>query len=406
MAVSGVSSSGSIYGTRNVISGLASGMDTESMIENAVSGYQTKISTLQQKRTKTEWKQDAYRSIISKMANLTTKYSSYTSSTNLFSTSFFNQAIKTVTNGENASKISATGRSSSTVSINRVQQLATAARYSVGGSRLGGNTNYDGMATASADKAFSLTGETEISTLKGNMTLTYGSQDLSLSFKEGTVFNSVQELAENINSQLAEQTIAINGNTYKASERISVSVSGGGITFTDKSGAGNSVYIKSASKEIKDTLNISPGTSTSSFRVKAEDLKKTVQNADYLSTADLNVTLDGVTKTIKMPTAKEIAEKAASDTSNVNDNSKQANAYISLIQERIDNAFGKLSDGKSKLTVANDFGSANNGSIKLSFTAGQQGSSFAVKSDVGAALQIGENGLTSYLDTRKKLSSL
>lgn len=37
------SSSSSIYGTRNVISGLASGIDTETLIENAVSGYQLKI---------------------------------------------------------------------------------------------------------------------------------------------------------------------------------------------------------------------------------------------------------------------------------------------------------------------------------------------------------------------------
>ena len=58
------SSSSSIYGNKNVISGLASGMDTESMIENAVSGYKTKISTLQQKRTKVEWQQEVYRSII------------------------------------------------------------------------------------------------------------------------------------------------------------------------------------------------------------------------------------------------------------------------------------------------------------------------------------------------------
>ena len=45
-SVSGVSSSNtsSIYGNRNVFTGLATGMDTESMIENAVSGYQTKIS--------------------------------------------------------------------------------------------------------------------------------------------------------------------------------------------------------------------------------------------------------------------------------------------------------------------------------------------------------------------------
>ena len=77
MAVSSVGSSNSIYGTRNVITGLASGMDTESMIENAVSGFKTKITSLQQKRTKIGWQQDAYRSIIGKMANLTNKYASY-----------------------------------------------------------------------------------------------------------------------------------------------------------------------------------------------------------------------------------------------------------------------------------------------------------------------------------------
>ncbi len=95
MAVSGVSSSRSIYGNRNVITGLASGMDTESMIENAISAYKNKISALSQKRTKTEWKQDAYRSMISKMSSFLSKYTSYRSANNLMSTSFFDQAVKT-----------------------------------------------------------------------------------------------------------------------------------------------------------------------------------------------------------------------------------------------------------------------------------------------------------------------
>ena len=51
-SLTGSSSSSSIYGTRNVISGLASGLDTETLIENAVSGYQTKIAQLQPKQTK------------------------------------------------------------------------------------------------------------------------------------------------------------------------------------------------------------------------------------------------------------------------------------------------------------------------------------------------------------------
>ena len=46
MAVSSVggSSASSLYGSRNVLSGLASGMDTEAMIENMVMGTKNKIT--------------------------------------------------------------------------------------------------------------------------------------------------------------------------------------------------------------------------------------------------------------------------------------------------------------------------------------------------------------------------
>ena len=61
-SLNGVSSSNtvsSLMNSANMISGLASGLDTESMIENLVKSYQTKIESLNQKVTKTEWKQDA-----------------------------------------------------------------------------------------------------------------------------------------------------------------------------------------------------------------------------------------------------------------------------------------------------------------------------------------------------------
>ena len=95
-SLSGVSSSNtmsSLMNSANMISGLASGLDTEGMIENLVKSYQAKISQLNQKVTKTEWKQDAYRSIIQKTYNFSNKYTSYMSSTNLMSSSFFNNAI-------------------------------------------------------------------------------------------------------------------------------------------------------------------------------------------------------------------------------------------------------------------------------------------------------------------------
>ena len=72
------SSSSSIYGNRNVLSGLASGLDTESMIENSVQGFKLKLSSLQQQRTKVEWKQSAYRSIISGGKTYNTYCTGYT----------------------------------------------------------------------------------------------------------------------------------------------------------------------------------------------------------------------------------------------------------------------------------------------------------------------------------------
>ena len=123
----------SIYGNRNVLSGLASGMDTESMIENAVSGIKLKIENLTKKRTRIEWQQEAYRSIIDKAVNFNNKYTSYSSKTNLLSQSFFSSAVNTAVMGTYKDKITASGKSSSDIKINGVKQMAKAATYTVSG---------------------------------------------------------------------------------------------------------------------------------------------------------------------------------------------------------------------------------------------------------------------------------
>jgi len=48
------------------------------MIENAVSGIKTKIEGFNKDRAKLEWEQEAYRSIIDKLAAFNDKYTSYT----------------------------------------------------------------------------------------------------------------------------------------------------------------------------------------------------------------------------------------------------------------------------------------------------------------------------------------
>ena len=135
--VRGNNMTSSLYNSANVISGLASGLDTEGMIEGLVQSYQTKIQNLSNKATKIEWKQEAYRSIINKMYGFGSKYTSYSSATNLMSASFFNSAIKVATMGANKDKVSASGRTDSDIKLTSVKQLATSARYSTASSLKG-----------------------------------------------------------------------------------------------------------------------------------------------------------------------------------------------------------------------------------------------------------------------------
>ena len=132
------------YGNANTVTGLASGMDTETMIEQAVSGFQKKIESLQKRQTLLQWKQTQMRSYITMLNNLTSNYASYRSKTNLYSPSFFTGTMTSSAVGVNANKVSVTGGSNSSIAINSVAKLATAATYQVDASAIFGGANGTG----------------------------------------------------------------------------------------------------------------------------------------------------------------------------------------------------------------------------------------------------------------------
>ena len=118
------------------LSGLNSGYDTEAMIEQLMTTYQTKIDTQEKKLTKLSWQQDAYRDIISKLTDFSDKYfdilnkSTYIMTPSAFSK--FSSSITTKSSGSNATGLNVTTTSSSsegTYKLN-VSQLATAATAS------------------------------------------------------------------------------------------------------------------------------------------------------------------------------------------------------------------------------------------------------------------------------------
>lgn len=379
------SSSSSIYGTRNVISGLASGIDTETLIENAVSGYQLKIQGLQQKRTKVEWQQEAYRSIIAKMSAFTDKYTSYMSATNLMSTAFFDSAVKVSTVGAYADKISASGRTNSDVQILGVKQLAKAAIYTV-----------SGLAGGSGDKP-SVSGEQinlkekqPLSNISGSLTINYGGgRTYTVEFGELDIYSSADELAKAIDEKLSKQSMTLSdGTMVEANTRIGVRVNGESIEFYDKGGAGNNVYISSASGDIKNTLGLTPSESTKSLDLSGVELVNEDSTVgDYLSGKELTVTLDGVTKKITLPDYRKPDGHTWTNTE-----------YLKALQQKLDDSFGA---GKIEVDLNNVSG-RDALSLKLTI---QKGSTMAVSGNAAEALALG-SGASTYVDTSQTLGDI
>ena len=56
------------------LTGLMSGMDTESIIQQLVSAKQTKVDDAKKAQTKLEWKQTAWKELNTKIKNLQSKY--------------------------------------------------------------------------------------------------------------------------------------------------------------------------------------------------------------------------------------------------------------------------------------------------------------------------------------------
>lgn len=370
--ISGLSSSStaSLYGNRNVLSGLASGMDTESMIENAVSGYKLKITALQQKQTKVLWQQEAYRSISDKLANFTQKYTSYTSNTNLLSGSFFNSAVTAVANGTYADKVSATGKTSSDVQLLGVKQLATAAAY---------KTSPVGVDGTIQGAKVDLAADYKVSSISGSLTLTRGTQTVDLTFAEDKIYKNQDELLADIQEQLKAA-----GQEGKIKAELG---SDGNITFSDATSGGNSVTITGASGSIKEKLDVDPSAKSSSLNVSGLQNETDFYTGDgtvggALSGKEISITLDGVTRKITLPTM---------------DGATTGETFLKDFQTEIDNKFGT---GKIKI----DTTAASGGAFTLKMNAVSSGSTLAVSG--GKMLGLDSDNETSYLNTGKTLGDV
>ncbi|MCR5603431.1 MAG: flagellar filament capping protein FliD [Lachnospiraceae bacterium] len=103
------------------ISGMASGMDTEAMVQDLVKAYKTKGSNYTKQQKRAELKQDAWKSLNKKIKSFTTKYTA-----NMQYSTYYASKKTTVSDSSKASVVSSDGAVTGSQSL-EVNKLATTA---------------------------------------------------------------------------------------------------------------------------------------------------------------------------------------------------------------------------------------------------------------------------------------
>ena len=200
------------------ISGLNSGLDTESMVKELVSAYSLKTEKYEKSKTKLEWKQDAWKSLNTKI------YSFYTNISNLRYSSAYNMKKTNVSDSTKA-KITASSNAvigTQTLSVNNMAQsgyltgaklkLSESALENSTDKKVTGNTTlaelgYKGeevTLSISDDKQIKVTKDTKISELVTNLK----DMGLNASFDENNqrIFISAKESGKDADFSLSDGT--------------------------------------------------------------------------------------------------------------------------------------------------------------------------------------------------------
>ena len=234
-------------GNKNYVSGLASGMDTESIVKSLLMGTQTKIDKQSGLKQQLEWKQDIYRDLITKINTFSDKYFSYYGSgdTNLMSQSLF----KTMTGISSSGAIKISSVSSNAVSsmnISEIQQLATACSVKSSGNVTGEpkGQEADLNALAEGENSFSIT----LDGVNRTITFTKGATE------QDTIDNINQALYRNfgtsVGMKLADST-AEDGSSIKVMKL--VKLNGNGEATNEAVDSSRRVIIESAG-DSRDTI--------------------------------------------------------------------------------------------------------------------------------------------------------
>ncbi len=289
------------------LSGLISGMDTDSVIEQLVASRRTKVDNAKKDQTKLSWKQDIWKDLNSKLKSLQSKFVS----TMRFTTAY---AIKktSVSDSSVASVITGSGAAESVQSL-RVDKLAKTG-YMTGGTV---TSTAEGGATAlSKMSELGFSGS-------GNIKIKVGSKDaVSVNITENTtvsdVLNELKKQGLNASFDEKNQRFFIGAKTSGESADFT-------ITGSDTEGNGALAKMGLQTKEYYTGLGEEEDESGTKYATKVKGQDAVIYLNDAKFTNSTNVfAINGLTITANRATkeGEEVTLTTSNDTDGIYDKIK------------------------------------------------------------------------------------
>ncbi len=357
-----------LIGGANRITGLASGLDVDALVENMTKATQMKIAKQYQSKQLVQWQMNDYRSITSKLTDFQKKFTNYSSDTNLRSESFFGKSQITAV-GANSKYVSVSGTptNGSSASIVGVAQLAEKAS-AVSQNQISAPTLTGGEMLLNGTTKSQLAGST--------LSFKHGSNTYSIRLDSTKTYDTVEDLKNEINAQLAETKVT-GDDSKNLGEYIQVELTPDG-KLSMKETKGNILEIIGGTDVLMNTVGWKAGDKTENGNVitgtnaindtTMQGLQSKKTFADLVgSTKDNQKTLEfnynGKAIKIKMPTADELAGKGP-------------DAVQKHIQSELDRTIGKdkvkvdLAGSKLTFTTIKDASGAEDQNATFQITGG------------------------------------
>lgn len=313
-------------GTR--LSGLMSGMDTDSIIEQLCESRKKKIDTVKKSQKTVNYKQEAWKSLNTKLKNLQSKYLSNMR----FSTSYSKKVTK-VSDSNAASVITGDGATNGVQSL-EIKKLAKTA-YLTGGELGDGKQGYTALSTM---KDLGITLDEEG---KGSFTVANGKSSVDIEVNENTTISDVLNQLKDFD---------LNASFDEKNQRffISAKESGAANDFTISAGdaAGNNVISALGLK-----VDASDTSGKGATKISGQDAEILLNGAKFTNTNNV-FEINGLTITALNETKEneQITLTTEADTSEVYNTVKNfLKEYNSIINE-MDKLYNAEDSGLDPLT--------------------------------------------------------